>query len=223
MNSRVCLQAVIVVALLLPAGFTRAAAVPASFITGWNVCSKQFVDAPVFRVLPLAPTAQYRAVVRQDDRSWSLSSRAPSLSLEEIWPLIRVGEFTLMLDCADREGKVLRSETSTRFKAPDFRGFKEPAADWAAAADRNIAYLINANEHLVVPYREPGVPVWIWAATPGHKNSYPDGQFSTWGRDYQTGIAFADGSDSRRNWFNGNAFACWALYKLTLYVKTLKP
>jgi hypothetical protein len=173
MNPRVCLRVVIVAALLLPAGFTRAAAVPASFITSWNVCSKQFIDAPVFRVLPLAPTAQYRAIVRQDNRSWSLSARAPSLSLEEIWPLMRVGEFTLMLDCVDREGKVLRSETSTRFKAPDFQGFNEPAADWAAAADRNIAYLINANDHLVVPYREPGVPVWIWAATPGHKNSYP--------------------------------------------------
>jgi hypothetical protein len=51
---------------------------------------------------------------------------------------------------------------------------------------------------------------------------YPDGQFSTWGRDYQTGKSMDGELDPpRHNWFNGNAFADWALYKLTLYRKTL--
>jgi hypothetical protein len=48
------------------------------------------------------------------------------------------------------------------------------------------------------------------------------GQFSTWGRDIQTGKSMADELDPpRHNWFNGNAFADWALYKLTLYCQTL--
>jgi len=146
---------------------------PASCITSWNVCSKQFIDAPTFRVLPLNGTAQYRAVVRQEDRTWFVTSRSPAVSLAKVWPRLKLGKFSLTLDCVDRYGKVLRSETSTRVKAPDFKGFKEPPADWAADADRNIAYLIHANEHATVPYREPGVPVWVWAATPSYELSYP--------------------------------------------------
>lgn len=159
--------------VMLLVSIGRAADVPATCVTSWNVCSRQFIDAPVFRVLPLTGTAQYRAVVRQGHQSWSISSRMPVLNLNKVWPRMRTGKFSLTLDCVDRNGKVLRSETSSRVKAPDFKGFHEPAANWAVAADRNIAFLVNANEHLVVPYREPGVPVWIWAATPSHELSYP--------------------------------------------------
>jgi len=144
-----------------------------SSVTSWNVCSKQFIDAPVFRLLPLPSTTQYRAVVRQGDKSWSIYSRTPTLNLAKIWPRIKTRRFTLTLDWVSAGGTVSRSETSERVKAPDFKGFKEPVADWAAAADRNIAYLIQASDHAPAPYREPGVPVWIWAATPSENISYP--------------------------------------------------
>ena len=61
------------------------------WITSWNAYSKQFIDPPVFRILPLAGTAEYRAVVRQNDRTWSVSSRSPTLSLAKIWPRISTG------------------------------------------------------------------------------------------------------------------------------------
>jgi hypothetical protein len=157
---------------LLSATAAEGNASPAS-ITSWNAYSKQFIDPPVFRVLPLAGTAEYRAVVGQNGRTWSASSRSPMLSLAKIWPRVNIGKFSLALQCVAPDGRVSRTETGTRVKAPDFKGFKERPADWAAAADRNIAYLINANEHASVPYREPGVPVWIWAATPSHNLSYP--------------------------------------------------
>jgi len=127
----------------------------------------------MIRVLPHPAAIKYGAFVRQGETSWALSSRTPALDLKRIWRRVKVGTFSLSLDCVDRDGKVLRTETSTRVKAPDFKGFHEPAADWAGAADRNIAYFIRANEHAIVPYREPGVPVWIWAATPSHEFSYP--------------------------------------------------
>ncbi len=143
------------------------------WITSWNAYSKQFIDPPVFRVLPLVGTAQYRAVVSQKGRTWSVSSWSPTLSLAKIWPRLDTSKFSLTLECVAADGRVVRTETGIRVKAPDFEGLKEPSAGWAAAADRNIAYLINANEHASVPYREAGVPVWIWAATPSHSASYP--------------------------------------------------
>jgi hypothetical protein len=161
------------VAWKLPTAVAVSATASPAWITSWNAYSKQFIDPPVFRVLPLAGTADYRALVRQNDRNWIVSSRSPTLSLAKIWPRLNTGKFSLTLQCMARDGRVSRTETGTRVKAPDFKGFKERPADWAAAADRNIAYLINANEHASVAYREPGVPVWIWAATPSHNLSYP--------------------------------------------------
>ena len=67
-----------------------------------------------------------------------------------------------------------------------------------------------------------------WRPMEGHTanairhEQYADGQFSTWGRDYQMGKSMADEVDPpRHNWYNGNAFADWALYRLTLYCRTL--
>ena len=49
---------------------------------------------------------------------------------------------------------------------------------------------------------------------------YKDGQFSTWGRDYQTGASAIEKNDPPiLNWYNANSFADWALYKLVMYVK----
>lgn len=142
-------------------------------ITSWNAYSKQFIDAPDFRLLPRSGITEYRAEVRQGDKSWTVRSKTPSLSLARIWGKLETKKFSLTLDWIGANGKTVYTETSERFKVPDFDGFKEPAVDWAAAADRNIAYLINASDHGPAAYREPGVPVWIWTATPVHTMSYP--------------------------------------------------
>ena len=144
-----------------------------SLITSWNVCSKQFIDPPVFRLLPLPETALYQAEVKQGQHAWTVSSKEPSLDLKKIWKHLAVRKFDLKLRWLDRDGKAIREESSTRVKAPDFKGFNEAPLDWAAAADRNIAYLIWAADHGKTPYREPGVPVWIWSSAPGYPVGYP--------------------------------------------------
>ena len=47
---------------------------------------------------------------------------------------------------------------------------------------------------------------------------YEDGQFSTWGRDFETGEAPANAD----NWYNAGAFSDWALYTLVQYTRGLK-
>ena len=145
-----------------------------SLITSWNVCSKQFIDAPVFKLLPMPDANFYRAEVTQDGKTWAISSERPSLNLSGIWKKVKVKKFQLKLQWLRQEGgQVIREESSQRVKAPDFKGFKGKPANWAAAADRNIAYLIDAADHAQAPYREPNVPVWIWSATPGYDLGYP--------------------------------------------------
>ncbi len=147
---------------------------PQRFITGSNAFSKQFIDAPVFHMLPIPGTEAFRAVIRQEGQEWTVQSAKPVLDLESVWKQIGAKKFTLDFTWKDAQGALLREESSERVKAPDFAGFSEPAADWGAAADRNIAYLIHESDHnTTAPYHEPGVPVWIWAATPHHEASYP--------------------------------------------------
>lgn len=53
---------------------------------------------------------------------------------------------------------------------------------------------------------------------------YEDGQFSTWGRDHQTGespAAVEPWHNNQGNWYNSNANSDEALYSLTEYVKGL--
>jgi hypothetical protein len=45
-----------------------------AWITSWNAYSKQFIDPPVFRILPYAGTAEYRTVVKQNDHAWTVLS-----------------------------------------------------------------------------------------------------------------------------------------------------
>ena len=123
--------------------------------------------------MPLPGTTEYRALVQQGDKKWMVHSKTPSLNLANIWRRLETKKFSLTLAWVGPDGKMIESETSERVKAPDFEGFKEPAVDWAAAADRNIAYLIDAAEQAPAPSREPGVPVWIWSASPGYDLSYP--------------------------------------------------
>lgn len=145
-----------------------------TFITSWNAFSKQFIDAPEFRLLPIPGSSGFRAVVRQGDHEWTVRNTRPILNLREIWDQVKVGKFTVTFIWDGAKEDVLRKETSERAKAPDFGGFEEPAMDWAAAADRNIALLVReAGHNTTAPYREPGVPVWIWAATPTYEVGYP--------------------------------------------------
>lgn len=147
---------------------------PQTFITGPNAFSRQFIDAPEFRLMPVPGTTEFRADIRQGGKEWTVRSKTPVLNLKRVWKRMAAKKFTLRLCWTDAQGAVLREETSERVKAPDFGGFKETAADWGAAADRNIAYLIHESDHnTTAPYHEPGVPVWIWAATPSHEASYP--------------------------------------------------
>jgi len=147
---------------------------PQTFITSWNAYSKQFIDPPEFRLLPIPGTVEYRAVIGQGGHEWTVQSSKPILNFGKVWSRMKAKKFTVTFVWADAHGNSLREETSERVKAPDFEGFSEPAADWSAAADRNIAYLIHEPDHnTTAPYREPGVPVWIWAATPRLEASYP--------------------------------------------------
>ena len=51
---------------------------------------------------------------------------------------------------------------------------------------------------------------------------YPDGRFSTWGRDYKTGITFTGENALAKNWYNANAMAYQGLYMLKQYVRALE-
>ncbi len=173
-------HAITVLSVLLAACFAAPSApatddgVPQSFITGSNAFSKQFIDPPEFRLLPLPETAEYRADLLQGGQEWTVRSSKPVLNLEPVWRQVETKKLTLHLCWTDGQGRVLREESGERTKAPDFAGFTEAAADWSAAADRNVAYLIHEADHnSTAPYHEPGVPVWIWAATPKHEASYP--------------------------------------------------
>ncbi|MBI5092993.1 MAG: hypothetical protein HZB26_11210 [Candidatus Hydrogenedentes bacterium] len=147
---------------------------PSTFITSWNAFSKQFIDAPEFHLLPIPGSAQFRAVVRQNGREWTVRSASPILTLQRIWRQVKPRKFTVIFRWLDAHGALLKEEAGERVKAPDFMGLREHAVDWSAAADRNIAYLLHESGHnSTAPYREPGIPVWIWAATPHHEASYP--------------------------------------------------
>lgn len=137
---------------------------PQSRIISWNAYSIQFIDPPVFRLLPLPGAWTFQAIVEQGGRTWKVEATAPRLDFSSIWTQIPVKAFHLTFRWVDEKGNVLAEERSRRIKASDWQGLMEPPADWVAAADRNIAYLIRVAESGRAPYREPGVPVWIWSA-----------------------------------------------------------
>ena len=80
------------------------------------------------------------------------------------WEKVLLKSFKLTFQWLGADEKVLAEEHSWRVKARDWQGFNESPEDWAGAADRTIAYLIRAGEDGTAPYREPGMPVWIWSA-----------------------------------------------------------
>lgn len=135
-----------------------------SRITSWNVYSHQFIDPPVFRLLPLPGTSVYQALIEQDGKTSTVEATVPRLDLSGVWSRVSVKTFTLTFRWMDGQGKAIAEETSQRVKAPDFGGFTEPLDDWVGAADRNIVYLMRVADSGRAPYKEPGMPVWIWSA-----------------------------------------------------------
>ena len=143
-------------------------------IVSWNAFSKQFIDAPTFNLLPLPGAVEYRAVVKYGDKTLSVASETPRISLSRIWSRVPRKAFSLTVEWVDKDGKIIQSETSARLRAPDWRGMREPAENWRAAADRNIEYLLDVAENGKATYREPGVPVFIWSCASPDVNS-PNG------------------------------------------------
>jgi hypothetical protein len=102
----------------------------------------------------------------------SVESKHPDVDLAAIWPKLKTKKFDVAFEWADESGKVLANESATeRVKSPDFGGFHEAPVDWKAAADRGTAFLVNVADHGKAPYREPGVPVWIWSAASPYKDA----------------------------------------------------
>ncbi len=150
-------------------------------IVSWNAYSRQFIDAPTFKLLPMPKVTKYTAEVKQGQQSWTVESHTPFLSLETIWPQMENKIFTLNFQWLDQAGTVLAAENTIRVKAPNWQGLQEPDADWCGAADRNMEYFFHAAWHGKAPYREPNVPVWIWSSasptvTQGNLfGDFPDG------------------------------------------------
>ncbi|MCC6127308.1 MAG: hypothetical protein IT426_20285 [Pirellulales bacterium] len=135
-----------------------------SRIVSWNMQSRQFIDAPAFQLLSIPKTGTYRVTVEQGGKSWKVESSHPWIDLASIWEHVPVKKFKITFQWLDAAGKVLAEEGNWRVKAPDWQGFHEAPEDWAAAADRAVNYLIRVGEQGSAPYREPGMPVWMWSA-----------------------------------------------------------
>jgi hypothetical protein len=163
-TARVLALALAAVALVAPNSAPAATDDGTSRIASWNAYSVQFIDPPVFQLLDLPGTRTYRAEIRCGGASWTVEANGPRLDLASVWPRVPVKKFTLTLRWLDKDGRILAEETSVRVKAPDFAGFREAPEDWTAAADRTVAYLIRVAASGRAPYKEPGVPVWIWSA-----------------------------------------------------------
>ncbi len=132
-------------------------------IVSWNAYSRQFIDAPTFKLLPMPKVSKYTAEIKQGERSWKVESDTNFISLETIWPQMENKIFTLNFQWLDQAGTSLAAENTIRVKAPDWQGLKEPDADWRGAADRNMEFFIHTAWQGKAPYREPNVPVWIWS------------------------------------------------------------
>ena len=147
-------------------------------IMSWNRFSIRFIDPPTFELLHWPGAKKYAAVVRQGDQTLRVESEAPRVSLASIWPKVSNDHFELTIELHGGEGdSVIASSKSRRFKAHDWQGYDGKRLDWAAAADKNIAFLIDAADHAKAPYREPGVPVWIWSsAGPEPEKGHPEGR-----------------------------------------------
>ncbi|WP_428939241.1 hypothetical protein [Fontivita pretiosa] len=145
-------------------------------IAGWNRFSPRFIDPPVFELVARPGARRYIGIIEQNGQRHEIASVQPRIDLRQVWPKLAHDWFTIALGIETSQGTTLGPATR-RFRAWDWQGFDGQREDWAAAADRNIAFLIHAAEHAVAPYREPGVPVWIWSsAGPEPEKGNPQGR-----------------------------------------------
>ena len=149
-------------------------------IMSWNRFSIRFVDPPTFELLTWPGATKYVGVVRQGDRTLKVASAEPRIALASIWSQLAHDYFELTIELHRGDGNsndVIASSKSRRFKSHDWQGYDGVQLDWAASADKNIAFLIDAADHAKAPYREPGVPVWIWSsAGPEPEKGHPNGR-----------------------------------------------
>jgi hypothetical protein len=150
-------------------------------IVSWNSHSGQFIDPPTFKLLRDPNAVEYRAIVKQDDARYEVTSRIPTIELRGLWEKIKFGKFTLRFEWVDKQGVVIKSDESeswvVRLKSADWGGFDGRRVDWLAAADRGIAYMLRVAKDGPCTYRQPNVPVWIWEPVSQNPAQYPQQQF----------------------------------------------
>jgi hypothetical protein len=147
-------------------------------IAGWNRYSRRHIDPPVFELVASRGATKYVALITgHDGERLTVESAEPRLDLSGIWSKLSHGSFQLGFEAHVSQRVIGRSQRTSRVKAWDWQGYDGKTMDWPAAADRNIAFLIDTAEHGVAPYREPGVPVWVWSsAGPEPEKGNPKGR-----------------------------------------------
>ena len=157
-----CLFAILFAALSIHDGAFLCAA-DESRIVSWNSHSRQFIDPPAFQLLPLAKAANYQAIVKQGGQSWSVESPHPWLDLSPIWDKVPLKWFELTFRWLDAEGKALAEETSWRVKARLAR-LQRTAGRLGGGGGPHHRLSDPRGAEGTAPYREPGMPVWMWSA-----------------------------------------------------------
>ncbi|MCG3146686.1 MAG: hypothetical protein PCFJNLEI_00120 [Verrucomicrobiae bacterium] len=146
----------------------------------WNHRAKRFIEAPVCRLCPPHPQAQFwRLELRQDDWQPVIENNAPILDTLAVWPQLRFGSWIFARVCEyDRPGGTCLArhpfgafpnvDGYGKFaKAPDWDDHTEPPVDYAASVRRNAEWFDSLETHPRVTYREPGMPAWWWHAAEG--------------------------------------------------------
>jgi hypothetical protein len=143
-------------------------------ITSWNRFSKRFINPPIFTLLPRPAATKYWATIDQSGNTFTVESIQPRIDLGTIWATLQHAPFELTISVIGDQG-VLGSIQSRRIKSAGWKGFDQTDLNWTESADRCIGWLIASAERGVAPYREPGVPVWVWSSA-GPEPKHPAGR-----------------------------------------------
>lgn len=154
------------------------ASVAIAQIMNWPRFSKRHIEAPIYELIAWPGAVKYVAVIkRKNGEPLKVESNEPRLDLSSIWAKLPNDSFYVTVEVHGQKGVIATGETGKRVKAHDWAGYTGKPTDWSASADKNIAFLIDAAENAVAPYREPGVPVWVWSsAGPEPGKGHPQGR-----------------------------------------------
>jgi hypothetical protein len=145
-------------------------------IASWNRFSRRFIDPPLFELVGCPGATKYVGLLKaRSGESFKVESAQPRIDLSGIWANVPHGAFQLILEVHGEHGILASGTREKIFKAWDWQGDDGKAMDWAAAADKNIAFLIDAAAHAAAPYQEPGVPAWVWSSA-GPEPENPEGR-----------------------------------------------